>query len=93
MAEKYEHLCTLVNKEGVSYQSKGLCDGFPEGRRGGWRSEMGTGLNFELRMQVVRNADIDTGKTQLMHEIFWKRTLEQEEEDLGDESVATDCGH
>jgi len=91
--EKYERLCALVNKEGVCYQCKGLRDGFPEKRKGPWRGALDTGLDFELRMNIVRSANIDKGKSQIMHEIFWKRTLEQEQKKMGDESAVANCGH
>lgn len=93
MQDKYEHLCALVNKNGVCYQCKGLRDGFPDDRKGHWRDEMDTGLAFDLRMQLVRDANIDNGKSQIMHEVFWKRTFEQEDNAMGDETVVTDCGH
>ena len=93
MQEKYEDLCSLVNKQGVCYQCKGLREGFPEDRKGRWRDEMDTGLDFDLRMKIVRAANIDTGHSQVMHEIFWKRTQEQEEKQIGDETVTTGCGH
>ena len=91
MQQKYASLCALVNKQGVCYQCKGLREGFTENRQGQW--PLSTGLDFELRMKLVRNADIDQGKTQPMHEIFWRRTQQQEEQDMGDESATTDCGH
>ena len=92
MQEKYEGLCSLVNKEGICYQCAGLRDGFPEERKGEWPLENDKTLSFELRINIVREANIDTGKTQIMHEVFWKRTETLEKDQVGDESVEPDCG-
>lgn len=92
MQQQYENLCALVNKKGVCYQCKGLRDGFPAGRNGVWQDKLDNGLDFDLRIKIVSNANLDNGKTKIMHELFWKRTLEQEEKGMGEDSIETGCG-
>ena len=93
MQKQYEQLCALVNKAGTCYQCKGLRDGFPESRKGSQELlQIDEPLSFELRMKIVEHANLDSGKTQLLHEIFWKRSKQIEDQQLGNESLTTDCG-
>lgn len=92
MRHTYEGLCALVNKQGVCYQCKGLREGFPESRRGQSLDGLDDGLDFEVRLHWVKQANLVNGKTQAMHDIFWKRTEAIEDEQRGDEDVTTDCG-
>jgi RNA polymerase sigma-70 factor (ECF subfamily) len=87
MADAFEGLCSLVNKNGVCYQCKGLREIAPEDRNG---AEPPTELNFERRLGLVAAAP-DDGKSQALHDLFWRRTAEIEAEGRGS-TEATGCG-
>ncbi|MEM7443849.1 MAG: RNA polymerase sigma factor [Pseudomonadota bacterium] len=89
MAETYEGLCSLVSKQGICYQCKGLRDAAPEARRGEPVPTIDTMLE---RLAIVRDADIETGKSQIMHDIFWQRTKDVEDAGLGSVEPESDCG-
>ena len=91
MQQQYEGMCALVNKQGICYQCAALREGFPEQRRDRWPLDDEQPLAFDLRVNMVREADIDCGKTQLLHEVFWRRTEQLERDGIGDESVQPDC--
>lgn len=89
MEHAFEGLCSLVNKNGVCYQCKGLRDTAPDGRRGDLIPSI---TSFDDRLACVREADIDTGQSQSMHDVFWRRTGEIEERGDVPDTPETDCG-
>jgi RNA polymerase sigma-70 factor (ECF subfamily) len=90
MTATYEGLCSLVNKEGVCYQCKGLRDGTPASRRG---DEPPTLHNLEDRSDLVRDSNVDSGVSQRLHDLFWRR-IEEIEEDAHDAEVPlVDCSN
>ena len=89
MAEAFEGLCALVNKDGVCYQCKGLREATPEPQRG---PAIPAIESFLKRIEIARGADIDAGCSQAMHDVFWRRTAEQEETGAGADTPAAECG-
>ena len=89
MTQTFDGLCSLVSKQGICYQCKGLRDAAPEARRG---EPVPTIDTMVERLAIVRNADIDTGKSQIMHDVFWQRTKQVEDAGLGSAEPESDCG-
>lgn len=89
MTQHYEGLCSLVNKQGVCYQCSGLREATPERQRGVLPPER---LDFEERLNIVRDANFDTGASQAMHDVFWRRTKELEDSGAGCTEPLSDCG-
>jgi RNA polymerase sigma-70 factor (ECF subfamily) len=89
MREAFDGLCSLVDKGGVCYQCRGLREGSPEGRRGGPLPELAT---LDARLGCVRRADVDRGRSQPLHDLFWRRTRDIEEEGSVSDEAGTDCG-
>jgi RNA polymerase sigma-70 factor (ECF subfamily) len=87
LADEFEGLCSLVNKQGVCYQCKGLRDIAPEDRRG---AEPPADLTLEKRLKCVAAAR-DDGQSKELHDLFWRRTRELEAEGRGS-TEATGCG-
>jgi RNA polymerase sigma-70 factor (ECF subfamily) len=88
MTTTYEGLCALVNKKGVCYQCKGLREGVDEARRGEEAPALPT---FEDRLAVVRARNVDSGVSQRLHDVFWRRIEEIEEQADGAEVPMMDC--
>lgn len=89
MQKNFEGLCTLVNKQGICYQCKGLRDGTPEAQRG---PEIPDVADLDRRFAVVREADTDAGLSQAMHDLFWRRIKEIEEQGIGSPVPLSNCG-
>ncbi|NNG05082.1 MAG: RNA polymerase sigma factor [Inquilinus sp.] len=89
MTQAFEGLCSLVNKQGVCYQCKGLREATPEPRRGPPIPAIDL---FLRRIEVARGADIDAGASQAMHDLFWRRTAVQEAAGSGTDTPAALCG-
>ncbi len=87
MSESFEGLCSLVNKQGVCYQCKGLRDIAPTERRGPPPPE---DLDLEKRLRLISGLPA-TQETQELHDLFWRRTREFESAGRGSVE-ATDCG-
>jgi RNA polymerase sigma-70 factor (ECF subfamily) len=89
MERTFEGLCALVNKQGVCYQCSGLRDAIPDtGRQGEPAPES---LPFERRLEVVRACDADAGRSQELHDLFWRRIADQEREGRGEVRPSADC--
>ena len=88
MKTRFDDLCVLVNKQGVCYQCSGLRDGCPEDKQGDPIPESLTG---EQRIKIVGDAELDKGKSQVMHDLFYRRTKAIEEDGKGDETRASVC--
>jgi RNA polymerase sigma-70 factor (ECF subfamily) len=89
MQQRFEGLCSLVGKQGVCYQCKGLREATPTERRGRETPPVRT---WDDRVGVVRLADIDAGASQAMHDLFWRRTKELEDSGGGSPVPKTECG-
>jgi RNA polymerase sigma-70 factor (ECF subfamily) len=89
MEQRYEGLCSLVNKRGVCYQCKGLRDATPTPRQG---RDVTLLRDLDERLDIVRRANVDEGATQAMHDLFWRRTKELEESGRGSPIPESDCG-
>jgi RNA polymerase sigma-70 factor (ECF subfamily) len=89
MRDKYENLCALVSKTGICHQCKGLREISPEDKRGGPIPDID---EFTERLAVVRGGDFSGGKSAALHDIFWRRTKEIEEEGKGSITPDSDCG-
>jgi len=89
MERTFEGLCALVNKQGVCYQCRGLRDAIPEAsQRGDPAPEM---LPYQRRLEVVRECDVDEGRSQALHDLFWRRIAEHEREGRGDVQPSAEC--
>jgi len=75
MKENFEGLCALVNKKGVCYQCSGLREGCASERRG---APVPAALAMEERVKIVAQAELDCGKSQGMHDLFYRRTKDME---------------
>jgi RNA polymerase sigma-70 factor (ECF subfamily) len=89
MERSFEGLCALVNKKGVCYQCSGLRDAIPDASRQGEPAP--ESLSFEHRLKVVRECDIDAGRSQELHDLFWRRMTDQEREGRGHVQPSAEC--
>jgi RNA polymerase sigma-70 factor (ECF subfamily) len=89
MAEKFEHLCALVNKKGICWQCSGLRDAVPADRRG---PDVPTSLDAEGRLRIVRETMEGSAASKVLHDVFFRFTEKQEESGRGSAADATDCG-
>jgi RNA polymerase sigma-70 factor, ECF subfamily len=89
MTETFEGLCSLVNKDGVCWQCKGLREFAPPGREGG---PIPIVTAFDDRLAIVRGEEIDSGVSQAMHDLFWRRTSEIEEAGTYSDTPDSGCG-
>jgi len=88
MSSTYDGLCTLISKTGVCYQCRGLREGTHETGRGEALPVLQT---FDDRMAVVRSANVDSGISQRLHDLFWRRISEIEEHADDSEIISLDC--
>lgn len=87
MVEDYEGLCALINKSGVCYQCRALREISGEANRGPDLVQIevapGFALNpenlFDARLAIVRTADLENGRTRLMHDTFYDSLTKREE--------------
>ncbi len=89
MEQRFEGLCSLVNKGGVCYQCKGLREATPVARQGG---SIPIVEDLDARLAVVRQANIDSGTSQCLHDLFWRRTKDLEDSGRGSPIAETACG-
>lgn len=87
MRDKYENLCALVNKTGICHQCKGLKMIAAEGKQGGPFPPVD---DIAERFAVVRSANGTSMRG--LHDIFWRRTKEVEEQGLGSTEPDSACG-
>jgi len=78
MAEAYEGLCALVNKNGVCYQCSELRDITPEGKRGPPVPAVGNDgeppvERLRHRLRIVRDAPLADGKSRPLHDLMFRR--------------------
>lgn len=90
MQESFDDLCALVSKTGVCYQCIGLRDGCASASRG---AEVPQQFTLEERIRFVGDAELDCGKSQSMHDLFYRRTNALEAQDFGDACEGSRCTH
>ena len=79
MTRRYDALCALVNKEGVCYQCEGLRQGAHITRRGPEAAgRLGDETRaredkYRKRLRIVRDANIDSGTSQRLHDLLWEQ--------------------
>jgi RNA polymerase sigma-70 factor (ECF subfamily) len=89
MEANFEGLCSLVNKNGVCYQCKGLRDTAPPERRGG---EIPVLNSFEDRLACARAANVDDGAAQALHDVGWRQIKAIEAEGAVSDEPQSNCG-
>ena len=88
MTQHYEGLCQLINKTGACWQCKGLREFAPERNRGADLVQItvkpGVALTpenlFDARLEIVRTADLEGGRSRTLHEYFFEGLTRQEEQ-------------
>jgi hypothetical protein len=79
MIEAYEGMCQLINKTGACWQCRGLRELAPQSNQGAdlVQIEVKPGVVvtpetlFEARLDIVRTADLEEGRTRKLHEDFF----------------------
>ena len=87
MIGDYEGLCALINKSGVCHQCRGLREIAAEDHRGPdlVQIEVAPGVTvnpenlFDARLSIVRDADLENGRTRAMHDTFFNQVSNREE--------------
>ena len=87
MIEDYDGLCALINKTGMCHQCSGLQQIAGEGHRGASLVQIevapGIAMNaenlFDARLAIVRDADLETGRTRAVHDLFYSSMAQREE--------------
>jgi RNA polymerase sigma-70 factor (ECF subfamily) len=87
MIGDYDGLCALINKTGLCYQCSALQQIASEEHRGAdlVQIEVAPGVTmsaeslFDARLEIVSDADLATGRTRVVHDLFYS-TLSQREE-------------
>lgn len=88
MIESYEGLCQLINKTGLCHQCRGLHEFTPEKHRGMdlVQIEVAPGKSvtpdnlFESRLQIVKQTNLENGKSRLMHDAFFSDIAAREQQ-------------
>lgn len=87
MIDSFDGLCQLIDKSGACWQCSGLREHVPESHRGSAlvQIEVAPGVAvtpenlFEARLSIVRDADLESGKTRPMHDLFYQGISQREE--------------
>jgi RNA polymerase sigma-70 factor, ECF subfamily len=87
MIGSFDGLCRLISKSGACWQCTGLQEHVPEANRGAplVQIEVAPGMAvtpenlFEARLAIVREADLESGKTRAMHDLFYQGISGREE--------------
>jgi RNA polymerase sigma-70 factor (ECF subfamily) len=87
MQDRFDGLCSLVSKQGICYQCKGLQMIAPDGKKGGPIPDLD---DFVDRCAVVR--DSTSTSMEQLHNVFWRNTREIEEQGLGSIEPDSGCG-
>ena len=93
MQQGFEGLCALVNKQGACWQCETLRQFHPEDKRGHLAPKLGVGAadvgtKYRRRLRIVRDADVDRGRTQALHDLAWRKIDRNEEVRAFDELLA-----
>jgi RNA polymerase sigma-70 factor (ECF subfamily) len=87
MTGAYDGLCQLINKTGMCAQCRGLRDFAPPANKGAdlvqiqvapGRSVTPESL-FDARLEIVRQADLENGRSRKLHDLFFSSLSEHEE--------------
>ncbi len=83
MQKSFEGLCALVNKRGACWQCRDLRDCYDEGKRGPELPDLAGDESeaqgrYRRRLAIVRDADVDRGRTQALHDLAWRWLAEAE---------------
>jgi RNA polymerase sigma-70 factor (ECF subfamily) len=86
MIQDYAGLCALINKEGLCYQCSALQAMAPAGHHGPELVEIevapGVAMNaenlFDARLAIVRDVDLETGRTRVLHDVFYEGLTRRE---------------
>ena len=87
MTQAFDGLCALINKTGVCYQCSGLREIAGAQNRGPDLVQIevapGVAVNpetlFDARTAIVRNAELESGTTRQMHDMFYQNLSRREE--------------
>jgi RNA polymerase sigma-70 factor (ECF subfamily) len=87
MIHDFEGLCQLINKTGVCWQCKGLREVAPEQNRGAEfvQIHVASGVAvtpeslFDARLEIVRDADLEDGRSRSLHDAFYASLGRREE--------------
>src|ERR1700722_443440 len=87
MTEDYDGLCALINKSGICHQCRGLQEVAGDGYGGAdlVQIEVAPGVAvtaenlFDARLGIVREADLESGRTHTMHDLFFQNLSHREE--------------
>jgi RNA polymerase sigma-70 factor (ECF subfamily) len=87
MVQHFDGLCALINKTGVCYQCSGLREVAGPGHGGTNLVQIevapGVALNpenlLDARIAIVRNADLEDGRTRPVHDMFYSSLTAREE--------------
>lgn len=83
MQSEFENLCALVNKQGACWQCPGLREFTPEQNRGEPVPDIDgpdAETKYRRRLAIVRDADVDRGRSQTFHDLVWRVMARTEEE-------------
>jgi RNA polymerase sigma-70 factor (ECF subfamily) len=87
MNSTFEDLCSLVNKQGVCYQCKGLRES-----SGSTQNDVPSIRNMDARLDIVRRSEPETDVSKMLHDLFWRRTADFEKTGRGSCEAETNCG-
>jgi len=87
MIQSYDGLCQLIKKDGPCWQCRGLREFAPQANRGPdlVQIEVTPGVAvtpenlFEARLKIVRDADLESGRTRSLHDMFYEGITRREE--------------
>lgn len=87
MTESFDGLCQLINKSGPCWQCRGLREFAPEANRGEELVQIqvapGVAVTpenlLEARLEIVRQADLEEGRTRTIHNQFFANLTRREE--------------
>jgi RNA polymerase sigma-70 factor, ECF subfamily len=87
MIGDFEGLCALINKSGVCYQCSALREISGEANRGPDLVQIevapGVAVNpenlFDARLAIVRDVNLEGGRTRAMHDVFFENLTKREE--------------
>jgi RNA polymerase sigma-70 factor (ECF subfamily) len=87
MTEDYNGLCALINKSGICHQCRALREIAGQGHSGAdlVQIEVAPGVAFtadnlfDTRLDIVRNANLESGHTRTVHDLFFQNLSRREE--------------
>lgn len=88
MEQRYDGLCALISKTGICHQCEGL--GLAAEAVGSKRTELPDVESFADRMAQIRTVDPDARRDKSLHDVFFRRCKQVEEDGLGS-TTPEDC--